>query len=494
MISDKLKRGLVFVLVVIAGITAALVLYFYQFFYQTDQFLPGVAIASVPVGGQDRYEVTSDIEAHFNNLYQTPVIFYYQGFDHRTTLGEISKKASIEKVIDEIWEQEQQRSIRSKLLNLDGAREIAYAPPIEYNQAVLEKLAEDWNERIGQQPVDPQLEVDRAMGLIVVPGKDGKQVNIEATLDYMPTQWSSSEQLNIPIVVERAYPSISEEDLKVMGELSSFSTWYNSGEIDRTHNLVMAASAINGQVIKPGEVFSFNKTVGARSFETGYRDAMVIVSGKFEPGVGGGICQVSSTLYNSVLMADLEIVERHNHALSVAYVPVGRDATVAWGIQDFRFKNNTDHPIYMRTTTGGGQITATIYGHLSNKKRIELTSVVDKVIPFEEIRQEDLTLSPGEEKIDHKGFPGYVARSFKLVYDENGNVAQRTQLATDYYKPLHTLIYTGPVLDTPIDRADDSTEIPTGDQIILPEEEPDPSSEADETDEVPPVDPGEGNE
>lgn len=495
MISDKLKRGLVFVMVVIAGIIAALVLYFYQFFYQTDQFLPGVDIASVPVGGQDRYQVASDIEEHFNSLYQTPVNFYFREFSHSTTLGEISKKASVDKVIDEIWEQEQQRGIRSKLFNLDGAREIAYAPPIEYNQAILEKLAEEWNQQIGQPPVDPQLEVDRALGLVVVPGKEGKQVNIEATWEPMPTQWSSSEQLSIPIIVDRVYPSISEEDLKVMGELSSFSTWYNSGEIDRTHNLVMAASAINGQVIKPGEVFSFNQTVGARSFETGYRDAMVIVSGRFEPGVGGGICQVSSTLYNSVLKADLEIVERHNHGLSVVYVPVGLDATVAWGIQDFRFKNNTDHPIYIRTATGSGQITATIYGHLSNKKRIELTSVIDKVIPFEEIRQEDLTLDPGEEKIDHKGFPGYVARSFKLVYDENGNVAQRSQLATDYYKPLHTLIYTGPVLDTPIDEVDTNTETPpTGDQIIPSEEEPDPSSETGETEEVPPVDSGEGNE
>ena len=92
MISAKLKKGLVFVLVVIAGIIAALVLYFYQFFYQTDQFLPGVAIATVPVGGQDRYEVASDIEAHFDRLYQTPVNFYFREFSYSTTMGEICKK------------------------------------------------------------------------------------------------------------------------------------------------------------------------------------------------------------------------------------------------------------------------------------------------------------------------------------------------------------------------------------------------------------------
>jgi vancomycin resistance protein YoaR len=493
LISDTLKRGLVYVLVVTAGIAAALVLYFYQFFYQTDHFLPGVTIASMPVGGQDRNEVVYDLEAHWNDLYQAPVTFYYQDYRYTTTLGELSEKVNLDKVIDEIWQQEQARGIRSKLLNLDGSKEIAYAPPITYDQSVLKKLGEAWNQHLGQPAVNPQLEVDRTAGLVVVPGQEGKQVNIEATWEEMPAHWLSMEQLKIPIVVDKVYPSISEEDLKVMGELSTYTTWYNSGEVDRTHNLVMAASAINGQVLQPGSVFSFNKTVGVRTFETGYRDAMVIVSGKFEPGVGGGICQVSSTLYNAVLLADLEVVERHNHALAVAYIPVGLDATVAYGLQDFQFKNNTGHPIYIRTTTGGGKLTITLYGHLSNKKRIELSSVIDKVIPFEEIRQEDPALNPGEEKVEHKGFPGYVARSFKLVYDENGEVAERIQLATDYYKPLHTLIYTGPRLDTPIDLVDIGTDVPE-DEITPEEDNPDPGSDLDEVDSSASPESGEGNE
>lgn len=495
MISGKIKRGLVYVLIVTAGITAALVLYFYQFFHQTDHFLPGVAIASVPVGGLDRNEAISYLEGHWNDLYQTPVTFYYQDFNYDTTIGKLSEKVSIDQVIDEIWRQEQARSIRSKLLNLDGSKEISYVPPIEYNQSVLEKLGEDWNEQLGQPPVNPQLEVDPNLGLIIVPGKEGRRVNIEATWEQMPVQWTSMEQLKIPIIIDNVYPSISEEDLKVMGELSTYSTWYNSGEVDRTHNLVKAALAINGQVVQPGEVFSFNKTVGARTFETGYRDAMVIVSGKFEPGVGGGICQVSSTLYNAVLLADLEVVERHNHSLAVAYIPVGLDATVAWGIQDFQFRNNTGHPIYIRTTTGSGKLTITLYGHLSNKKRVELSSVIDKVIPFEEIRQEDPALNPGEEKVEHKGFPGYVARSFKLVYDENGEVAQRTQLATDYYKPLHTLIYTGPRLDIPKDLLEiGNEEMPNDDQNIPEKDNNDSTDHSNEEGFSDLADLGEGNE
>ena len=124
----------------------------------------------------------------------------------------------------------------------------------------------------------------------------------------------------------------------------TYTTWYKVYEVDRTHNLTKAANIINGVMVKPGQVFTFNQTVGPRTGVTGYRDALIIVGDRFEPGTGGGICQVSSTLYNAVLLAGLEIVERYNHGLAVAYIPPGLDATVAYGLQDFRFRNNLTAP------------------------------------------------------------------------------------------------------------------------------------------------------
>ena len=129
----------------------------------------------------------------------------------------------------------------------------------------------------------------------------------------------------------------------------------------------------------------------------------------------GKYSSVSSTLYNAVLLSGLEIVERHNHNLAVAYIPTGLDATVSYGLQDFKFKNNTRHPVYLRSVAGGGGLTITIYGHLSNKKNITLEHYIDQVIPFQEIREKDPTLAPGEERIetrmpqfmqpDHTGLP-----------------------------------------------------------------------------------------
>lgn len=151
-------------------------------------------------------------------------------------------------------------------------------------------------------------------------------------------------------------PYISTDYSKRLAITSS----YYVNNANRTTNLKLAANAINGTVIMPGETFSFNKIVGQRTYSKGYKDAPVFTgpgSENIENGVGGGICQVASTLFNTVLYADLQIVERHQHSQRVSYVPLGRDAAISWGSQDFRFKNTTSHPIKIFVTVSGGKIT-----------------------------------------------------------------------------------------------------------------------------------------
>jgi vancomycin resistance protein YoaR len=229
-----------------------------------------------------------------------------------------------------------------------------------------------------------------------------------------------------------------------MGEITHYTTKYNVNEMNRTHNLTKAANGINGSIILPGKVFSFNQTVGQRTMETGYKDAMVIVNGKFEPGLGGGICQVSSTLYNACLLAGLEITERHNHNLTVAYVPLGQDATVSYGTQDFKFKNNTTSPIYVRAVAGGGYLTVNIYGDTSFKQKIEISNIVDQSTPFETVTLPDQTLQPGQTKVDHNGQNGFVVRSFRIFYDSSGEKVKSESLGKSVYKPLNKTILAGP--------------------------------------------------
>ncbi|SHI95154.1 cell wall-binding repeat-containing protein [Desulfosporosinus lacus] len=143
--------------------------------------------------------------------------------------------------------------------------------------------------------------------------------------------------------------------------IAQYSTHFDLNQVNRTENIRLAVKALDGKLLAPGERFSFNEGVGERTVEAGYKEAMVIVGDAFTPGLGGGICQVSSTLYNAVTLAHLEITERHPHSLPVDYVPPGQDATVSFPILDFKFRNNTDAYILIRSFVEGDTLTFQLY-------------------------------------------------------------------------------------------------------------------------------------
>lgn len=444
MIQVKWKSIIIYVLVLLLGISAALVLYFYQVFYKSHHFLPGVHIASINVSGYDPNGAVDLLEAEFNYLSDTEIYFYYRDYQYDTRLGELVKSPDPRKIVFDVWEQEKHRSLFSKIFNLDGSETIEYPVKITYDNQKLSSIDRDWKEHLESDFVNARLEIDPTRGLMVEPSKKGTRVNSQATLADLPVEWKQLDKMAIKIIVKEVEPQIKESDLQGMGEISSFSTWYNPSQVDRSHNVVLATRALNTTMVEPGEVFSFNKRVGPRVHEGGYRDAMVIVGDKFEQGLGGGVCQVSSTLYNTCLLAGLKIVERHNHNLAVAYVPLGQDATVSYGLQDFRFQNNLDNPIYIWSQAGNGKVTMKIYGNLKYKQKIQVSHVVDQVIDFKEVRETKEDLAPGTTKVEQNGSPGYVVRSFRTFFNSDGSIARQEQLARDNYRPLNRLVYMGP--------------------------------------------------
>lgn len=443
---DKLKSGLTFVLILFLGITGALALYFYENFLNTDFFMPGVEIGGIPVQGYNLEAAKTAVSLGINEMYATPVSFYKDDYRQESKLGDLCLPIDAGKIVESAWQEEKSRGWRNKIANLDGDRKISYPVNIPPNPAVKARLIQEWENKWGIPCKNASLEVDSRSGLIIIPGQAGIKVDAEATFKVLPTKLASLSNFKAPIILVHQESSVNEEMLKDMGELSSYSTFFNTGEVNRSHNLYMATTSINKSMIAPQMVFSFNNTVGMRTMEKGYLDALVIVGNKFEPGLGGGICQVSSTLYNACLLAGLEIVERSNHSLSVAYVLLGRDATVAYGIQDFKFKNNTDFPIYIRAITGGGTLTINVYGNLKYKKRIDISNMVDQTLDFITVKELDPKLQPGEQKVDHNGHPGYVVRSFRTFYDNNGKMVKTEQLTRDTYKPLNKLILEGPAI------------------------------------------------
>ncbi len=254
--------------------------------------------------------------------------------------------------------------------------------------------------------------------------------------------------------------------------LGKYTTNFSSSSANRAYNVSLAAESINNKILMPGEEFSYNNTIGNPNAERGYKIAGIYENGKTSEGVGGGICQVSSTLYSAVLYADLEIVERHNHSLTVSYVPNGQDATVSYGVIDFRFKNNTEYPIKISSVTNNRNLSISIIGTAYEPERtVKIShSQISSTPPIDK-ETVDETLPAGTRKVVSKGKTGFVVDTFKTVY-ENGVEISSKKITRSSYRMVPNEVSVGPALaeeqppsDVPV------TEIPGdegGEPVIEP--------------------------
>jgi vancomycin resistance protein YoaR len=224
--------------------------------------------------------------------------------------------------------------------------------------------------------------------------------------------------------------------------LSSFSSPYTSNA-DRTHNLELACKAINGTVINAGGTFSFNSVVGERTAAKGYRAATVYVGTDSKEELGGGICQVASTVYDAALYAEMEITSRDNHTFFVTYVEGGLDATVYWGSLDFCFRNSTDYPIRVNASVSGGYVTISIDGTKTNDHVVKLSSTKLSTTPYETVYEEDSSLPTGYQKETTSPYTGYTYEAYQYIYDGSGNLLATNYLGKSTYKKRDRVITVG---------------------------------------------------
>lgn len=226
--------------------------------------------------------------------------------------------------------------------------------------------------------------------------------------------------------------------------LATYSTTFSTKNTNRTTNIKLSSNKVNGVVLMPGEEFSYNTVVGKRTTEAGYKSAAVYVAGRVENGIGGGICQVSSTLYNTALRANLEIVKRSNHRFATGYVPLSTDATVSWGGPEFIFKNSRKYPIKIVSVVNGGKITVSIYGCKEEVEYdVEIKSETLQRIPMQTVYRTNTSLPKGTTKTVQKGHGGYRSRAYRIL-KLDGKVISKQLLSTDTYAQLETIIEQNP--------------------------------------------------
>ena len=252
------------------------------------------------------------------------------------------------------------------------------------------------------------------------------------------------EEYIIPLKI-----TIPAKTLEILGEeafpnkLSEFTTRYDASNKNRSTNLSLASEKINGTIVLPGEIFSYNKIVGERTISKGYKEAAVYSGGKVEQGIGGGICQLSSTLYNAILYSNLEVTSRSNHRFLTSYVQEGRDATVSWGTIDFCFKNTRSYPIKIVSTVNNGIVRVQIYGLKEEKEyEVELQTTVLETIAYKTNYINDNTLEEGTEIIEQYGSNGVKSETYKILR-QNGVIISKTLLSTDTYSSLEKIVRRG---------------------------------------------------
>lgn len=262
-------------------------------------------------------------------------------------------------------------------------------------------------------------------------GHDGKEVDAsKLKADIINSLSKNFQPVTISFIPVCRKTTI-EEVKRNTSKLGSFTTYFDGGNINRSSNIRLAAALINGKILKGGESFSFNAAVGARIPSRGFLTAKIIENGEYTEGVGGGVCQVSTTLYNAAILSGMEIEEYHPHSLSVGYVSPSRDAMVSGEACDLKFSNPSKTPVYIRAEAGEGFVTFTLYG-LNGGATYSLESVILERIPPEEENCEDIAQArEGKEGI----------KSECYLVENRGGFIKRKKLRTDFYKSVKRVIY-----------------------------------------------------
>ncbi|MBU3111028.1 VanW family protein [Clostridium lacusfryxellense] len=246
-----------------------------------------------------------------------------------------------------------------------------------YNFSIIDSVIENIVKENSKKITNAAIIKNNSGNLVVTKDKYGLSVDSESIVQAIKSKINNIDNEKDLVIIselKKIDPKIKTSDLLgVNTRISSVTTNFRYSNLNRSENIRVAAAAINGKTLMPGEVFSFNDIVGARTIDRGFKTAKEIIGNKVVDGIGGGVCQVSTTLYNAVLRTNLNSVERYQHSLKSSYIGAGLDATVAYGLLDYRFKNTYFYPIYLESSVYNKNVTFSIYSNESlNSKTYDI--------------------------------------------------------------------------------------------------------------------------
>lgn len=410
----------------------------------------GVYLDGVYVGGLTKEEAMEEYDKYIEGIEDVNLTFTTSVGSYSTTLEDIGISVSVEDAVEKAYNYGRQGNILFRYKEIKALEEenVVLVPEKEFDKDVLQEKLE--NETSDIVTAAKNASITRENGeFVVYAGEKGTSIKVDETIEevekLLAEEWTQKD-LKLNAVVEEEEPQYTEEDFyaidSVMGQAQ---TGYNAGNTNRAQNLTTGASKITGTILMPGEQFSMVETVAPFTVENGYADAGQYVNNELVEGLGGGICQVSTTLYNAVLKAELQVDERHPHTLTVSYVDHSKDAAIAEGLFDFKFTNDTEYPIYIEGYAGGGTVSFAVYGHDTrpeNRTLVFESKTIETYEPDEPEEIKDDTLEEGKTVVEQEAHTGYYAELWKHIYID-GVLQESVRVNQSQYQKTRAKIRVG---------------------------------------------------
>ena len=407
---SKAKKYTIIGLVAIICVLGISINYFNKKYIYTDAIAKNIFIEGIDVSNLTKEEAINYIN---ENITPSDIQLNYDGETNIISPDEIDLKYNTSEVVDEAYNYTKTDSYFENIKRFFDLNKNIKNLEIKslYNENKLSEKIQSISESINVAMENAKVYISDSGNISASSATIGKELDIAATKESIYDAIKNKDYKAIDLKVNIKEPKISTEAAKSVNTLlAEFSTKFSTNDSNRVTNIVLSAKATSDVLLMPGEEFSYNNLTGKRTKSNGYKDAPVIINGKLEQDVGGGVCQVSSTLFNSVLYSGLDVTSRRNHSLKSSYVSIGRDAMVSDGGSDFRFKNPYSHPVYIKNTVSNGVITSKIYGNASDKKNISI-----KVEPY---------TTGGLD----------AAKTYIEYRDSNGNVIRTQYISNSVYK------------------------------------------------------------
>lgn len=453
-----MKKSVIIVIsisAIVLSVALGSVAYIYRNILNVDTIYKGVTIDGYDVNDKTMEQALNYIKAKKESeIKEKSMNLIYGKKVYKIDLEKIGFSYDYNKAVKTAFKLGRQGNLINRLrdiMKIKNGIEVPLESSYQYEK--IENIVNNISQEINMDSVDAILNFNK--GKITI---DDEVIGNKLKKDELISKIEENIFIlrDIYIPVENIQPILTKDFLsRINGIIGEFTTSFKGSSRGRIENIRLSANAISNKLILPGEELSYNNLTGPRSSQSGYQEANVIIGGELTPGLGGGVCQTSTTMYNALLLSDVTILERHPHSIPANYVPYGQDAAVAYGYLDLKFRNDFDFPIYTYAKILGDSLYVYIYGDTKSKDyTVKIKpEIVERIFAnTEEIF--DGTLLPGTKIDVQKGRTGYKVNTYKSII-KDGKVISKKQITTDHYRKKDYIYKIGPILELEVEAGED---------------------------------------